>query len=133
MVTKKTLHLVSVLERVEKLERQNRKLKSTGLIALIAIGGLLLMGQTPSKSRTIRAEEFQLVDSHDKVMGRIRVDGSSPQIVLFNENGKETVALYAYPNTGELLLSDLDSGATTRTSAGSIVVSERAKKIWSVP
>ena len=132
MVTK-TSDLASVLERVEKLERQNRKLKSTGLIALIAIGGLLLMGQASSKSRTIRAEEFQLVDSHDKVMGRIRVDGNSPQIVLFNENGAETVSLYAYHNTGELLLSDLDSGVTTRTSAGSIVMTERAKKIWSVP
>ena len=92
-----------------------------------------MLAQTSSNSRTIRAEEFQLVDSHDKVMGRMRVDGSSPQIVLFNENGKETVSLYAYPNTGELLLSDLNSGATTRTSASSIIVSERAKKIWRVP
>ena len=132
MVTQ-TSDLASVLERVEKLERQNRKLKSTGLIALIAIGGLLLMGQTSLQRRTIQAEEFQLVDSHDKVMGRIRVDGNSPQIVLFNENGRETVSLYADHNNGELLLSDLDSGGTTRTSAGSIVITDRAKKIWSVP
>jgi hypothetical protein len=125
-----------VQERLEKLERQNRRLKCGGAVALIALGALVLMGQTASKSHTIRAEEFQLVDSHDKLMGRMRVDGKNPELELFNQNGAPTVALYAYDNgnTGGLLLSDIDSGATARTSAASLLMTRRdGKVLWRAP
>src|ERR1039458_2318461 len=114
-----TPDLQVMLERLEKLERQNRRLKYGGLAILIAFGALARVGQAGYARRVIRAKEFQLVDSHGKVMGRMRVDGNDPQLELFNQRGVSAVALYAYDkgNTGQLLLSSVDSGETSKTSA----------------
>jgi len=45
-----------MLERLEKLEKRNRSLKRAGLLALTAVGALLLIGQAPPATRTIGAE-----------------------------------------------------------------------------
>lgn len=131
---KPDLHII--FERLEKLERQNRKLKYAGVVALLCFGALVLMGQTTHKSSTIRAEEFQLVDSHGKLMGRMRVDGENPELDLYNSQGVSAVSLYAYNNgnTGQLLLSAIDSGAVLRTSAASIRMTRRdGKVLWRTP
>jgi hypothetical protein len=125
-----------MLERLEKLERQNRRLKYGGLAILIAFGALAIIGQMAYTRRVIRAKEFQLVDSHGKVMGRMRVDGNDPQLELFNQHGVSAVALYAYDkgNTGQLLLSSVDSGETSKTSADSIVMTRPdGKVLWRAP
>lgn len=126
----------TILERLGKLETQNRRLKWAGIASLIAVGALAIIGQTTYKKRMIRAEEFQLVDSHDKLMGRMRADGNNPELELFNQHGISAVALYAYDNgnTGQLLLSSIDSGETTKTSADSIVMTmPDGKVIWRAP
>lgn len=131
-----TPDLQVMLERLEKLERQNRRLKYGGLAILIAFGALAIIGQTAYTRCVIRAKEFQLVDSHGKVMGRMRVDGNDPQLELFNQHGVSAVALYAYDkgNTGQLLLSSVDSGETSKTSADSIVMTRPdGKVLWRAP
>jgi hypothetical protein len=85
---------------------------------------------------TIRAHEFQLVDSHGKLMGRMRVDGKDPEFELYDQHGASAVALYAYDNgnIGQLLLSSTDSGATARTSANSMVMTmPDGKVLWRAP
>lgn len=123
-------------ERLQKLERQSRQFKCGGALVFLALSAFVLMGHTASKRRTVRAEEFQLVDSHDKLMGRMRVDGKNPEIELFNQSGVPTVELYAYDsgNTGGLLLSDVHSGATMRSSPASLVlIGKDGKVLWRVP
>jgi hypothetical protein len=128
--------LQAILERLEKLERQNRRLKYAGVVTLIAFGALAIIGQTTYKRRMIRAEEFQLVDSHGKLMGRMRTDGSNPELELYNQHGISAVSLYAYDrgNTGQLLLTSVNSGQTTKTSADSIVMTTPdGKVVWRTP
>jgi len=126
----------AIIERLGKLETQNRRVKYVGLVTLIAFVALAIIGQTTYKRRMIRAEEFQLVDSHGKLMGRMRADGSNPGLELYNQHGISAVALYAYDNgnTRELLLSSLATGETTKTSADSIKMTmPDGKVLWRAP
>ena len=126
----------AIIERLGKLETQNRRVKYVGLVTLIAFVALAIIGQTTYKRRMIRAEEFQLVDSHGKLMGRMRADGSNPGLELYNQHGISAVALYAYDNgnTGQLLLSSIGSGETMKTSAHSIEMTmPDGKVLWRTP
>jgi hypothetical protein len=53
----------TVLERLTKLERQNRRLKRTGVAALIVAASLTFMGQA-SRPKTVEANEFILRDAN---------------------------------------------------------------------
>ena len=56
-----------VMNRLERLEKQNRRIKQIGALALILIASVLLMGQASSK-RTVEANQFMLKDTS----GRLR-------------------------------------------------------------
>ena len=72
----------AVVERLEKLERQNRRMKQVGAVALIIAAAVLLMGQA-SPNRTVEANEFVLQDESGAVHGRFglvdTVDGWRPE------------------------------------------------------
>ena len=51
----------NITEHLEKLERQNRRMKQAGVVALIIAAAVLLMGQA-SPNRTVEANEFVLRD-----------------------------------------------------------------------
>jgi len=126
----------TIIERLGKLERQNRRLKYAGVVTIIAFGALVIISQTTYKRRVIRAEEFQLVASSGKLMGRMYVDSNDPQLELFNQHGVSVVALYAYDkgNTGQLMLSSVESGEISKASADSIVMTmPDGKVLWRAP
>jgi hypothetical protein len=78
----------AVLERLEKLERQNRKLKRAGVLALLVVGSLVLMGQAAPKSRTVEGEKFVLRDGRGRVRAKLDTDvDSSPALKLSDANG----------------------------------------------
>ncbi len=52
----------AVVERLEKLERQNRRMKQAGAVALVLAAAVLLIGQAP-RTRIVEANEFILKDS----------------------------------------------------------------------
>jgi hypothetical protein len=65
--------------RLARLERENRRLKSVGLVLIVALASLFLMGQV-RPAREITAEKFTLVDgagSTIAVLGRVEV-GPAP-------------------------------------------------------
>jgi hypothetical protein len=92
----------AILARIERLERQNRRLKR------IAVGGLLLLVTVavmgaPSPSRTIEAQRFVLTDSAGRtraVLGTEKADATqsfySPTLTLYTENGKPGLQLIEY-------------------------------------
>lgn len=95
--------LEEVRVRLVKLERQNRRLKQMGAVALIAAASLFLMGQASSK-KTVEANEFILRDDSSNVRARLSMNvpagaapgfPAGPQLVLFDEKGKERVKLMA--------------------------------------
>jgi hypothetical protein len=69
-----TLEIENLLQRVERLEQQNRRLKLIGLgIALCA--GILLLTGAAKTPRTVEAEKIVLLDRQ----GRTRVTISTPE------------------------------------------------------
>ena len=60
-----TSELQSILLRLSRVERQNRRLKLSGIIALVGLAGVFLMGQAskPTIPEVMEAQKFVLRDS----------------------------------------------------------------------
>jgi hypothetical protein len=113
-----------ILSRIERLEKQNRRLKSGALVCLVAIASVGLMGQTQRKSKRppaptpapapavpqkIEAESFILKDSSGRVRAELSMGGTGPSFRLLDLGGSALVTLSlndATPGGPFLLLSD---------------------------
>ena len=93
----------AVVARLEKLERQNRRMKQAGAVALILAAAVLLMGQAPA-TRTVEANEFVLKDSSGTVRGRFSTYEQNTHLWLYDANGKSRMWLHV----GGLVLWDND-------------------------
>lgn len=91
----------NLLARVEKLERQNRRMKLGGLGALVIAGAFLLMGQAsgPRTQDEVRANGFVLVDTSGETRARLFMSSDGPELALYYANGK----MGAWLTAGELL------------------------------
>ncbi|OFV94413.1 MAG: hypothetical protein A3H28_09725 [Acidobacteria bacterium RIFCSPLOWO2_02_FULL_61_28] len=74
------------MNRLEKLEKQNRRFKQIGAVALIIVGSVVLMGQAPPP-RTVEANEFTLRDGSGRVRGQLSMTNSGPALSLYDQNG----------------------------------------------
>ncbi len=92
-------------QRVEKLEKANRRLKLAGVLALTLVGCLLLLG-VASPKRTVEAERFILLDANGKPRVRLRMRAEGPELGLYDANRKTRVALGMTPNGPKLGLLD---------------------------
>jgi len=85
-----------ILQRLEKLERQNRRMKLAGLGALIIAGAILLMGQTsgPRALSEVKANSFLLVDGSGRTRAVLHMmEHGGPGLALYDENGKARAVL----------------------------------------
>jgi hypothetical protein len=80
--------LAAVVARLEKVERQNRRLRGAGIAVLVLAVAGLLMGQAMPKARIVEAEGFVLKDGAGKVRAELVVDKDGPVLRLSDENGK---------------------------------------------
>jgi hypothetical protein len=87
LVTHETSHLDMVITRLEKIERQNHRLKLAGACLLILGSSLLLMGQFSSTPRTVEAEHFALLDRHGKIRARLGTLGESTILSMNDQQG----------------------------------------------
>ena len=90
-----TPNWTAVVERLEKLERQNRRLKQAGAVALILAAAVLLMGQVPSH-RTVEANEFVLKDGDGRMRARLYMQAPrmvSPALEFYDLDGVKRVSL----------------------------------------
>jgi hypothetical protein len=105
-----------VLARLEKLEKQSRRLKRAGALALATVGALVLMGQAP-QPRTLEAERFVIRDQQGRVRAelglyeapRTPLGRLSPAVKLFDDRGNSRAVLAAYPQGPSLDFYD-DAG-----------------------
>jgi hypothetical protein len=109
--------------RVAKLERENRRLRVAGLLALMLVGTLFVMGQA-RPARVLEAESFILRDPTGIVLGRFAVDEDGyPRLSLNDRAGvirtdfhvsESGVYVFFRESTGEtrmeMVLNDGDSG-----------------------
>jgi hypothetical protein len=85
----------ALLDRLQKLESENRKMKRFGASVLVAIAVLILMGQA-GKSRALDADSLVIRDTS----GRVRIeigtgDDTSPTLKMFggSDNKNPSVVL----------------------------------------
>jgi len=111
--------LQEVLERLEKLERQNRTLKRLASVVMLLVAALFTMGQT-RPNRTLEAEEFVLRDEAGKKWAALELNdveptnignarlpgGKAPTLIFFGDKGETRALLGATPSSSRLLLFD---------------------------
>ena len=74
-----------MIERLEKLERQNRRMKQAGAAVLVLAAAVLLMGQA-SPNRTVEANRFVLTDRSGNEQGVLMLKPSGPSFMLLDPN-----------------------------------------------
>jgi len=83
----------TLVERLERLERQNRRLKRGGILGLALVGAAALMGQAPPAGQTVEAEGFILRGPNGKARAELAMRGGEPRLILRDANEKEQVRL----------------------------------------
>jgi hypothetical protein len=122
--------LEALAQRVERVERENRRLKAIGSAAVILIGAILLLGATTSKTPDeIRAKRFVLVDENGTQRGALGTSevpheaiagfgGKRPQVMgltLYDANRRVRGGLYVTAGGGsKVILYDEGEQAVVR-------------------
>jgi len=65
-----------IQDRLQKLEKQNRRIKQLGAVALVFAAVIVIMGQAPTK-KTVEANEFVLRDDNGNIRARLFVTPKS--------------------------------------------------------
>src|SRR5690348_4956990 len=95
-MTCRTSDMQAILERLARLERQNRRLKLGSVAAVAVLGALALMAQDRPQTRTLEAQHFVLKDNNGVVRGRWDADASGSNLALFDRQQNDRVQLASY-------------------------------------
>jgi hypothetical protein len=112
-------HLCKIQSRLEKLERENRRVKRIGALAALIGGSLLLMGQAKT-SRTVEAESFVLKDPQGGLRATLDMWHGSPMFRLYDTSGVARAWLW--------LAGNGEPGLTFYDAAGNPMVTLAATK-----
>jgi len=100
-------------QRLDRLERENRRLKVTGAVLVLALAAGGVMGQVPKAvPRVVEAERFVLRDTKGKVLATLGTEASTPSLALFDQNGKTRAVLMVLANGAAGLFVDDQNGKT---------------------
>jgi hypothetical protein len=80
-----------LLQRLDKLERSNRRLKLSGLVVLLGLAAFGLMGQARPPLQTVEAQEFVVKDAGGVVRARLGASQSAASLSLSHEGGRATL------------------------------------------
>jgi hypothetical protein len=97
-------------ERLEKIERDLAETKRRnrwilGSATALILGSLFLAAMS-GNNRTIRANEFILIDKNGKTHAQLTRMKDGPGLFLYGENGKKRVGLAVMQNMSVLFLRD---------------------------
>jgi hypothetical protein len=96
--------LNAVLERLSRLEKQNRRLKWISAAALAAVSFILLTGQAAPTPRTVEAQKFVLKDAQGNVRGWMSTIGKGSELTLGNVNAQPMIRLVVSTDSSDLHL-----------------------------
>jgi len=96
-MTTDRIRVIAVTERLDRLERQNRRLR-LGLIAIaLGSGAVFLTAAMPSTMETVTAQKFVLVDG----------SGNQRAILAVDKDGQSSLALYDASGQRRLVLGSV--------------------------
>lgn len=85
----------AILDRLEKVEKQNRRLKRVGFAVLVLVTAVLAMSQA-RPNRVVEAEQFILKDANGKTRGELAIDSAGTStLTLRDAKGWPVVTLRA--------------------------------------
>jgi hypothetical protein len=93
MMPTETPDMQAIVERLAKVEKQNRRLRGAGLLVVGLACSIVLMGQSAPTSRTLEAQAFILTDAQGRTRASLRTLTDGPHLALFDANGKLRVDL----------------------------------------
>jgi hypothetical protein len=108
---------VDVLKRLERLEKQNRRLKMAAALFMIFMSSLILMSAAGHKGRTIEARQIVLKDDEGNTRAVLGMRSAGPGLTLYGPDGDKVQALLAVLQTGPAL-GLYDADGTTRVLLG---------------
>lgn len=121
-----------IVERLQNLERDNRRLKVIALTALLLPGALLLVGGTRG-SRTITANKFVLQDSRGQTRAVLQSNSMATTLTYLDVTGRKRMVLaggtgpvgnsYAYLQLGEDAATE-EPPLTTKSGHGGTTLSD---------
>lgn len=99
-----------IASRLEKLERDNKRLKAVVLAAAVVAAALSAIYATRPLPRVVRAREFEVVDNSGDVRARLSGDWNEPTVGLFDTHGRARAMMSVLPNgSPAIVLSDAQS------------------------
>jgi hypothetical protein len=78
----------TLLERLNRLERSNRRFKIGGLLVLVGLVAIGVMGQARPPLQTVEAQEFVVKDATGAVRARLGASQSAASLSLSHEGGR---------------------------------------------
>jgi hypothetical protein len=93
--------LSQILTRLERVEKENRRLKRAGLAVLVLAGVVLLMGQ--ARPNRTEAERFVLKDASGRMRASLGVTDNDALLTLYGPQGGTANAASAFDPTRGVL------------------------------
>lgn len=96
------VELRAIIERLNRLERQNRRLKWGCFAVLGALSTIIVMGQAAPSPRIIEAQKFVLKDANGSIRGWLGVIGKGSELTLGNTNAQPMMGLMVSTDASDL-------------------------------
>lgn len=126
-----TIDIEDLAQRLDRLERENRRLKRVGSLLVVGFAAMVLMGQTVPKSRTLEAERFILKDASGVTRAELGTWAGDFAGLAIRDQGGNTQAVLHADKDGHVLLilhgKDFRGGTyleTTADGSGSLTFME---------
>jgi len=110
--------LLLLSNAVERLQRENLRLKRIGMGLLVLIGATLLMGQSHS-TRTVEAETFLLKGSDGSTRAKMDTKEGATEFLFYNAASQPRVAIKLNEEGERIEMRD-DSGQLVATMGGAV-------------
>jgi hypothetical protein len=107
------LELQLITQRVERLERQNRRFKVTGSLVGAVVAAVAILGQARSTDRVIEAQRFVIKDSSNRPRGVLAALSDGSVLSLYDRDGRGRASL-TVAGDGTARLGFFDKGGKGR-------------------